>query len=94
MISNIELLGYTAAVLTTVAFVPQVVLVYKTKDTDSISLLMFLIFSVGLFCWMVYGVVLNQLPIILANAITILLSLYILYMKITEKRRKNNALNK
>jgi MtN3 and saliva related transmembrane protein len=94
MIASIELLGYTAAVLTTVAFVPQVVLVYKTKDTDSISLLMFLIFSFGLFCWMIYGVVLNQLPIILANALTIFLSLYILYMKITEKRRKNNGLNK
>ena len=89
MFSFIELLGYTAAVLTTVSFVPQVILVYKTKNTNSISLSMFLIFSIGTFGWGLYGLLLKQLPILLANSITLTLSLYILYMKVTEKRRNN-----
>jgi len=87
MDKNAELLGYVAAVLTTIAFVPQVTLVYKTKNTSSISLLMFVIFSLGLICWGVYGMLLGQLPIILANGFTLTLSLYILYMKLTEKNR-------
>ncbi len=92
MVSKIEVLGYIAALLTTAAFVPQVVLVYKTKDTDSISLSMFLIFSVGLICWGSYGLILNQLPIILANSVTLLLSLYIVYMKLTEQKRRTNSI--
>jgi len=82
MVSNIEILGYIAAALTTVAFVPQVVLVYKTKNTSSISLLMFLIFNLGLICWGIYGIILHQLPIILANCVTLALAMYILLMKI------------
>ena len=94
MVSHTEIIGYMAAVLTTVAFVPQVVLVYKTKDTDSISLLMFIIFSLGLVSWAVYGIILNQYPLIIANVTTLILSLYILYMKATEKRRINKMLRK
>jgi MtN3 and saliva related transmembrane protein len=93
MVSLTEITGYMAAVLTTVAFVPQVVLVYKTKDTDSISLYMFIIFSLGLISWATYGFILHQLPIILANCTTLVLSLYILYMKVTEKNRKNKSGN-
>lgn len=88
MVSLTALTGYIAAVLTTVAFVPQVVLVYKTKDTNSISLLMFVFFSFGLISWATYGILLNQLPIIIANGTTLILSLYILYMKATENKRK------
>ena len=87
MNEHIEIIGYIAAVLTTVAFVPQVVLVHKTKNTASISLSMFLIFSLGVICWGIYGLILHQLPIILANGVTLTLSLYILYMKVTEKNR-------
>lgn len=87
MNNYIEIIGYIAAVLTTVAFVPQVVLVHKTKNTSSISLSMFLIFSLGLISWGIYGLILHQLPIILANGVTLTLSLYILYMKVTEKSR-------
>jgi MtN3 and saliva related transmembrane protein len=93
MFSYLELLGYTAAVLTTISFVPQVILVYKTKDTDSISLSMFLIFSIGTFAWGLYGLLLKQLPILLANGITLVLALYILHMKVTEKSRKNKSHN-
>ncbi len=91
MFSLTEIIGYIAATLTTVSFVPQVILVYKTKDTDSISLSMFLIFSIGTFAWAMYGILLHQLPIIVANGITLILALYILYMKVTEIQRKNNS---
>ncbi|HSZ24104.1 MAG TPA: SemiSWEET transporter [Cytophagaceae bacterium] len=91
MLSFIETIGYIAAILTTVSFVPQVILVYKTKDTASISLLMFLIFSIGTFSWGLYGILLQQLPIIMANGVTLILALYILYMKYTEKHRKGKS---
>ncbi len=90
-LSPVEYIGYLAAILTTVAFVPQAMLVYKTKDTDSISLAMFIIFNFGLVCWGTYGLILHQLPIILANGITLILALYILFMKMTEVRRKKKV---
>jgi MtN3 and saliva related transmembrane protein len=93
MFSFTEVIGYIAAILTTVSFVPQVMLVYKTRDTDSISFFMFLIFSIGTFAWGLYGILLEQLPIIVANGITLILALYILYMKVTEKSRKNKPAN-
>ena len=80
-----EVLGFLAAILTTVAFIPQVVKVYKTKETKSISLSMYMVFSVGVLLWFIYGFHLNSLPMILANGITLLSSIYILFMKIKYK---------
>jgi MtN3 and saliva related transmembrane protein len=80
-----EVLGFLAAILTTVAFIPQVVKVYKTKETKSISLSMYMVFSVGVLLWFIYGFYLNSLPMILANGITLLSSIYILFMKIKYK---------
>ena len=83
-----ELLGYIAAILTTVAFIPQALLVYKTKNTDSISLSMFFIFTLGVITWALYGFVISQPPVYIANGCTFFLSVYILYMKLTEGKRK------
>jgi MtN3 and saliva related transmembrane protein len=85
--SIIEAIGMTAAFCTTVAFIPQALMVYRTKDTRSISLNMFLVLTAGLAFWIIYGVYLMQLPIILANVFTIMLALYILIMNL---RQKNN----
>lgn len=82
-----DILGYIAATLTTVAFIPQVILVYKTKNTESISLLMFLIFCTGLVTWAIYGIMINSWPIIAANIFTMLLAGYILAMKLLENKR-------
>lgn len=82
-----EYLGYISAFFTTVAFVPQVWLIYKTRDTTSISLPTFLIFTLGLIGWGFYGILIQSLPVILANGITIVLAGYILFMKLTEKAR-------
>ena len=78
------ILGYLAATLTTVAFLPQVIHLYKTKDTAAISTWMYSIFSTGVFLWLIYGCIIEAWPIVVANAITLLLSLCILWMKINE----------
>lgn len=82
-----DLLGYTAALLTTTAFVPQVVQTLRTRDTRAISLGMYLLFSAGVALWALYGVLLAAWPIILANGVTLLLALVVLGYKLTESRR-------
>jgi MtN3 and saliva related transmembrane protein len=79
-----EMIGYLAACLTTAAFVPQVWKVYRTRDTRAISQAMYLIFSLGVFFWLIYGWWLGSWPIVLANGVTLLLSLSILWMKFNE----------
>ena len=85
---NITLLGLLAAACTTIAFFPQVYKIYKTKHTRDLSLPMYAIFSTGTFLWLIYGVSVNSLPIILANAVTLTLSVYILAMMIKNKGGK------
>ncbi|WP_439131809.1 SemiSWEET transporter [Polaribacter sp.] len=80
-----EVLGFLAAILTTIAFFPQVIKVYKTKETKSISLSMYIVFSIGILLWLIYGLYLHSLPMIFANAITLISSIYILLMKIKHK---------
>ncbi len=77
-----ELIGYAAAVLTTSSFVPQAVHTFKTKDVRGISLTMYSIFVVGITLWLVYGLLLNAWPIVLANAVTLTLAVAILTMKL------------
>ena len=78
-------LGLIAGALTTVAFIPQVVKIWKSKHTLDISLGMFSILSVGVFLWLLYGIQLGVLPLILANGITLVLSLTILVFKLKYK---------
>jgi len=75
-------IGLVAAFLTTVAFLPQVIKTWKTKSAKDLSLGMFLIFSTGVLLWLIYGLLVNDLPIILANIFTLSLSTIILYFKI------------
>lgn len=82
---NFEWIGYLAATLTTAAFVPQVWKSLKHRDTQSISLSMYVIFTLGVAMWLAYGVFLNSWPMMIANTITLFLSAAILWMKITEK---------
>tara|TARA_B100000524_G_C23512933_1_gene321247 strand:- start:194 stop:460 length:267 start_codon:yes stop_codon:yes gene_type:complete len=80
-----QYLGYLAGLLTTIAFIPQVLKVWKTKSTEDISIWMFLIFTTGVFLWLIYGLLIKNNSIIVANAITFLLSLMILVAKIRFK---------
>ena len=81
----INYVGFFAAFCTTISFLPQVIKVYKTKSTKDISLYMFLIFTIGTFCWLIYGILESSLPIIMANTITLILSVIILLYKIKFK---------
>ncbi len=84
----IEMIGYIAGILTTISFIPQALLTIKTQNTKSISLMMYMIFSAGILLWLIYGIVINSMPIIAANMITLPLTLIILFIKI--KNLKND----
>jgi len=83
--NEINLLGMLAGTLTTVAFVPQVVKIWQTKSASDISFGMFLIFNLGLVLWLLYGIAIHSTPIIIANAITLVLTGIILVLKIRYK---------
>lgn len=82
---HIELIGLFAAFCTTSSFVPQIRHIYRNKDTSSISLGMYIIYSIGVMMWVVYGVFLASPSLIIANAFTLVLALSILYMKLRWK---------
>ena len=77
-----NLIGYISAALTTIAFIPQAIKVFRTKQTEDISFGMMLLMTTGVGFWVVYGYLLNAVPVIAANVTTFILSLYILIMKI------------
>jgi MtN3 and saliva related transmembrane protein len=79
---NPEWIGSLAAVLTTVSYIPQVVKVVRYRHTQSISLGMYSILTVGIGAWFVYGIMLSSPSLILANGITFVLAAFILMMKI------------
>jgi MtN3 and saliva related transmembrane protein len=77
-----ELIGYLAAMLTTLSFVPQAWHTFRTRDVRGISLGMYSVFTVGVALWLVYGVLLAAWPIVVANGVTLSLALTILVMKL------------
>ena len=79
-------IGFVAGVLTTLAFVPQVIRVWRTKSARDLSLASFAIFTAGVALWLVYGLMVDALPVIVANAVTLALALAILAMKIVFDR--------
>lgn len=78
----IDAIGYAAAALTTAAFVPQAWLTWRTRRAEGVSLGMYAIFTLGVALWLVYGLVIGAWPIVVANAITLALALFILLMKL------------
>jgi MtN3 and saliva related transmembrane protein len=81
----IIVIGLLAGFLTTASFLPQVIKTWKTKSTKDISFYMFSILTVGIFLWMIYGFLINSLPVILANAVSLILSAIIMAFKIKYK---------
>jgi MtN3 and saliva related transmembrane protein len=77
-----DFIGTIAAFLTTVAFVPQVLKIWRSRSAKDISLPMYVVFTLGVALWLVYGVMLGAMPIIIANSITLLLSAAVLTMKL------------
>jgi MtN3 and saliva related transmembrane protein len=78
----IDLIGFFSGFCTTIAFLPQVIKAYKTRSTKDVSLLMFLVFTIGVAGWLIYGVLLMNFPIIIANIVTLFLAFLILVAKI------------
>ncbi len=79
-----SIIGYVAAFCTTCSFIPQVIHTIKTKDTKSISLAMYATFVFGVAMWLLYGLILGDLPIIVANVVTICLASTVLFLKIKD----------
>ena len=81
----VALIGFSAATLTTIAFVPQVVRAWRTRSTRDISLPMFVVLALGIALWLIYGIILGDGPLILANTVTLILVLIILFFKLRFK---------
>ena len=79
---GVTLIGLLAAVVSTVGFAPQVIKVYRTRMTRDLSLGSYLILLSGLFLWLIYGLLLGNLPIILGNTTACSMAAYIIYMKL------------
>lgn len=80
--SFVTLIGMVAAMLTTAAFLPQVLRTWKTRSTSDISLGMFVTYVTGIVLWLVYGLMLGDIPLIASNAVTLVLSGIILGLKL------------
>ena len=78
-------IGFLAAILTTSAFIPQAYKTIRTRNTKGLSLFMYLIFSVGVALWLVYGISIGDYPVMVANAVTLLFALVILGFKLRYK---------
>jgi len=79
------LIGLIAATLTTLSFVPQVIRTWKMKETRDISLSMFMMLAVGIILWTVYGFIIQDLPVILANCVSFILTVIIISFKLKYK---------
>jgi MtN3 and saliva related transmembrane protein len=86
------IVGLLAATLTTTAFLPQMIKTWQTKSANDVSYAMLITFIIGVFLWLIYGILRQDIAVILANAFTLLFNLAILYLKIkygktTQKQR-------
>ena len=90
-VRTIDLVGYAAATMTTISFVPQLLRVIRLRSARDISLVMFVVMSVGTAGWIAYGLLLHSRPIILCNCITLSLALAILALKLRFDRHATDA---
>ena len=80
-----EVIGLVAAALTTAAFLPQVYKTWKSKSAEGLSLTMYLVFLTGIVLWLIYGIHLNSLAMIIANSISIVITVVLIFFKLTFK---------
>ena len=78
-----DFIGYVAATLTTISFFPQALKTLRSKDTNSISLRMYLLFTIGVMFWSIYGWMVSDGPVLIANLITLVPAVIVLTSKIT-----------
>ena len=87
-LNYIDLFGFSAALLTTIAFLPQLYKTWQTKSAEDVSLIMLILFITGLICWIIYGLKINSIPILIANIITFIFNFSILILKITYSKSR------
>lgn len=81
-ISYIAIIGLIAGTCTTISFLPQVIKIIKTKETKGISLTMYIVLAIGILLWVIYGILIEALPVILSNSISFILINIVLILKI------------
>jgi MtN3 and saliva related transmembrane protein len=81
----VKIIGLLAGILTTISFLPQVIQTWKTKSAKDLSLPMFLIFFLGTILWLIYGIMIDSLPVTIANAVTMVLAFILLIFKLIFK---------
>ncbi|MGC8620064.1 MAG: SemiSWEET transporter [Thermoplasmata archaeon] len=81
----INIMGLIAGTLTTISYLPQAIKIWKKKSAKEVSLLMYIIISIGILLWLIYGIEIHSLPLILANGISLIFSLIILTGKLKYK---------
>ncbi|MCU0609471.1 MAG: SemiSWEET transporter [Chitinispirillaceae bacterium] len=85
---SIDIIGYASAVLTTSSFVPQVIRAIQTKSARDLSAMMIVLMTTGILGWLSYGIMIHALPIILANCISLILTLMLLACKIVYSKKQ------
>ncbi|MCJ8337389.1 MAG: SemiSWEET transporter [Pseudomonadales bacterium] len=86
------LIGLMAAFCTTAAFVPQVVAILRTGNVDGISVTMYSIFTLGIALWLTYGIIVNDLPMLLANSVSLVLASLVLILTISKRLQQKKML--
>jgi MtN3 and saliva related transmembrane protein len=89
--SMLDVLGYTAAFCTTISFLPQAVKVIRTRDTASLSLWMYVIFTFGVGLWLLYGIARADKAIIAANVVTLVFASLILWILVVNECRSKKV---
>ncbi len=81
----VEIIGGCAGILCTISFLPQVIKIFRSKNTKDISLLTFSMFAIGVFLWFIYGMLIKDMPVIMTNISIFILALLIVFMKLKYK---------
>lgn len=82
MADMVSIFGYLAAILTTLSFLPQAIKTIRDKNTEGISLIMYSMFTAGVLLWLIYGIFIKDVPVIIANLVTLILAVTILILKV------------
>ena len=90
-LNSIDALGFFAGTFTTIAFLPQVIKTWNSKSAEDVSLLMFIMFILGVLLWCIYGWEIHSMPVIIANLITFLLALIIIVLKLTFEKGNSDV---
>lgn len=83
---NVEIIGITAGVLSCTTFLPQVIKTYKSKSTEDVSLLMFIIAALGSALWLIYGILIESFALTFTNIIVLIFSLIMLFLKVKYRK--------